>query len=277
MNYETIVKKVIEEYKVSPVDMLGIGDDLGEYTYLNNLKDSYIRTIRDLDSLFKENKSSKKILEIGSFLGVVSISLKRLGFSVQSLDIPEFHQSSKLKEKYGKNGIQFDGLNLRTSNLPYESDSFDAVIICEVIEHLNFNPLPVLKEINRVLKKDGLVYIGMPNQTSLSNRIKLFLGQSIHNPIEDFFNQLNKKKNMIVGLHWREYTLNETTQIIESMGFNIVRKYYFSPDKISRENILKTVLKRVIYTYHPFRPFHVVIGEKKTIPTHDFWRTDANS
>lgn len=277
MHYEKIVQDVIAEYKVSPIDMLEIGDASGEYTYLNNLKDTYVRTIRDVDNMFKSDKrSSRNILEIGSFLGAVSISLKRLGFNVYALDIPEFYKSSTLRSLYKRNGIPFNGLNLRNSKIPYESNSLDAVILCEVIEHLNFNPLPVLQEINRVLKNDGYIYIGMPNQSCLRNRKTLLLGRSIHNPIEDFFRQLDRNDNMIVGLHWREYTLNETIQIIQKMGFDTVTQYYFYP-KVQREsNTLKAMLKKMVYSYPPFRPFQVVIGRKVSVPTYDFRLTDAN-
>ena len=71
--------------------------------------------------------------------------------------------------------------------LPYRSNSMDAVVMCEVLEHLNFNPLPVLLEINRVLKDNGIIYIGMPNQASLGNCLLLLFGKSIHNSISDFF------------------------------------------------------------------------------------------
>lgn len=277
MSYEKIVQDVIEVYKVSPIDILETGDASGEYTYLNNLKDSYVRTVRDVDNMFKVDKSCRHILEIGSFLGAVSISLKRLEFNVCALDIPEFYKSSTLRYLYERNGIPFNALNLRNSKLPYESNSLDAVIICEVIEHLNFNPLPVLQEINRVLKNDGYIYIGMPNQSCLRNRIKLLLGMSIHNPIEDFFKQLDRNDNMIVGLHWREYTLNETIQLIQKMGFDTVTKYYFTPKGEYKSNALKEMLKKIVYSYPPFRPFQVVIGKKVSVPTYDFWLTDANS
>ncbi len=256
MNYDKIVTDVIEGYKVSPIDMLGIGDASGEYTYLNNLKDSYVRTVREVDNMFKDdNKNCRNILEIGSFLGVVSISLKKLGFNVCALDIPEFYQSSTLKSLYERNGIPFTGLNLRNSKLPWESNSLDVVVICEVIEHLNFNPLPVLQEINRVLKDDGNIYIGMPNQANLSHRIKLLLGRSIHNPVEDFFKQLDRNDNMIVGLHWREYTLNETIELIQKMGFNIMRKYYFQSDAQHKQNILKVILRKIIFSFHHLEIF----------------------
>ena len=275
VDYERIVQEAIEENRVSPVNMLGIGDAAGEYVYLNSHKDSYIRTVRDIDNLYKSEKSSRNILEIGSFLGVVSISLKRMGYKVSSMDIPEFY--SQLGPLYEKNEIPFHGLNLRHSKLPYESNSLDVVIICEVIEHLNFNPLPVLKEINRVLKNDGYIYIGMPNQSNIVNRIKLLLGKSIHNPIDDFFRQLDRNENMIVGLHWREYTLAEAVQMIEKMGFETITKYYCMEKDRLRSNILKTLLKKIVFSYPPFRPNQVVIGKKVMCADCDFWLTDANS
>jgi SAM-dependent methyltransferase len=276
-DYGKLVEEVIGEYRASPIDMLGIGDAHGEFAYLNNSKDSYVRTIRDVDGLFGQDRSRASILEIGSFLGAVSVALKRMGFNVSAVDIPEFHKSPALRALYERNGIPYAGLNLRTSRLPQESGSVDAVVMCEVLEHFNFNPLPVLQEINRVLKVGGFVYIGMPNQASLHKRINLLLGRSVHNSIDDFFKQLDRKDNMIVGLHWREYTMGETVEMIEKMGFEAVKRYYFQPAAEHRPGFLQA-LQRQIAKYRPaFRSFQVVIGRKASTPQHDFWLTEANT
>lgn len=277
MNYDRLVQDVIDEHRVSPIDILGIGDMSGEFIYLESLKSSYIRTVMDVDSLFKSDKSSKHILEIGSYLGVVSIALKRLGYRVSALDIPEFHRSDALKKLYANNGIPFTGMNLKYTQLPYESNSIDVVIACEVFEHLNFNPLPVFSEINRVLGSDGYIYIGMPNQASFVNRLKLIFGKSIHNPIEDYYRQLDRNDNMIVGLHWREYTLSETTILIEKMGFETVYSYHFSDNAPLRSGLAWMLLRRILYLYPPFRSFQVVIGKKKRNVKNDFWITEASS
>ena len=120
MNYKKIVQNVIETYKESPIDMLGIGDAEGEYIYLNSLKDSYVRTVRDIDGLYKNDRDNKSILEIGSFLGPVSISLKKIGYRLHATEIPEFHKSESLKKLYNDNDIPFDSLNLKNHKLPYE-------------------------------------------------------------------------------------------------------------------------------------------------------------
>ena len=271
-----VLDEVIAEYAVSPVDMLGIGDARGEHEYLKTLRDSYARTIQDVTGLCTEAADGRRILELGSFLGAVSITLRRLGYDVTAADIPEFHDSASLKAVYARNGVPFDGINLRHATLPYASASKDVVILCEVLEHLNFNPLPALAEINRVLREGGYLYLGMPNQASIISRIKLLLGKSVHNGIEDFFAQLDRNNNMIVGLHWREYTMAETCELLERMGFEIVRDYFYA-NTGSSGRPLAWLARKLLYAYPPFRPFLVVSARKVRSPAHDFFRVEANS
>ncbi|WP_019616977.1 class I SAM-dependent methyltransferase [Psychromonas ossibalaenae] len=276
MDYSKIVHEVVDSYKNTPINMLGNeGTGDGEYEYLSTLRDSYVRTVQDVDLLFNDRKG-KKVLEVGAFLGPVSITLKGMGYDVSATEIPEFHESNSLVELYKKYDIPFHSINLKNHELPFESNSFDVVVICEVIEHLNFNPLLILKELNRILKKGGYLYIGMPNQAYILNRIKLLAGKSIHNKIDDYFKQFDRNCNMIVGLHWREYTLVETKELTGRMGFNSINEYYYY-DKNTSLNGFKKLLFKLLCLIPSFRPFQVVIAKKVAEPEHDFWLTDANS
>lgn len=276
MDYAKLIQDEIKAHQNSPIKMLG--DSSGGAKYMDQNKDSYIRTVRDISNLWKDRQKNRKILEIGSFLGVVSIALKKMGYDVFAADIPEYYQLPHLRSLYERNGIQFSGINLRNHQLPYENECFDAVILCEVIEHLNFNPLPVLREINRVVKKDGFIYIGMPNQSHIIKRLQLLRGKSIHNPIDHYFKQLDRNDNVIVGLHWREYTLSETIQMIEAMGFHAVNSYYCKNlSRATEPNLVKMLIKFLLYMIPSFRPSQVVVGRKTSEPTYDFWLTDANS
>lgn len=262
MDYTTLVNKIIHTYKGNPIDPLGIGVGDVEYQYLLDLRYSYIRTVKDAASLLEKDA---KVLEIGSLLGVVSIALTQLGFSLTGTDIPEFYASTKLQELYKKNNIGFDKVNLHDYSLPYADESFDMVIICEVLEHLNFNPLPVLQEINRVVKKGGYIYVAMPNQVSIDNRLKMLRGRSIHDPIQYFFDQLDRSKNIIVSRHWKEYTMAETVEMIDKMGFEIVRNYYFSENGPRKWTAL-TLFRLFAYLLPSLRSSLVVIGKKRENP-----------
>ena len=270
-----LVKDTIASYRLEPINILNLEDSQGEYTYLSQQGNAYIRTVKDVAELFP-NPQGQRILEIGSYLGVVSISLQKLGFDVSAYDIPEFHQSQKLRDLYQRHDISFSGGNLRNKNLPYEDNYFDAVIICETLEHLNFNPLPIIQEMNRILKPEGLLYVAMPNIARINNRVKLIMGRSIHNPVEDFFRQMDKKDNMLVGLHWREYSLAETVKMLEAMGFETKKAYFFDKSDYGIPKNLQSILRKIACVYQPFKSSQVVISQKKTKPEYEFWLTEAN-
>ena len=141
--------------------------------------------------------------------------------------------------------------------------------MCETLEHLNFNPVPVLLEINRVLKKGGTLYISLPNLSSLVNRAKLLCGQSIHNPIADFFAQLSIKDNMIVGLHWREYTCGEVKALLGNLGFALEKHYFFTSNRASFP-------ARLIYMLAPFlQQNQTAIARKQNVPELELFYCDA--
>jgi SAM-dependent methyltransferase len=277
-NYEQIVQDLIGEHTASPNDILGVGNTEGERRYLQMLRGSYVRTVSDVDRLCASFRTGGRLLEIGSYLGCVSFALKRVGYSVFALDIPEFHNSPKLRAAYDRHSVPFCGVNLRHGRLPYESESFDMVIMCEVIEHLNFNPLPTLMEINRVLKVGGYLYIGTPNQSRLANRLRAMAGRSFHNPIEDFFAQLGNSRNMLVGLHWREYTLGEMLEMLEKMGFEVTQRYFYQDwNHSSSANIFWRLGQRIASMIPSFRTFQVLVAKKKCTCDRKFTFTEANS
>lgn len=256
---KNLVDEILLEYKQFPVNFLNENNPEGEFEYLTILKDYYIRTIFDIvEYTSKLPSKSIKVLEIGAFLGIVSIALSKLGYEVVSTDIPEFISNENLQEKLQKNNIKFFDANLVHYSLPCLNEEFDIVIMCEVLEHLNFNPLPLIKEINRIIKVNGLFYVSLPNIASLKNRMLLLRGKSIHYPINYFVTQLNPRNPMIVGIHWREYTMYEINEMLEMLGFRIEKQYFFDwMDDFSFFNRkgfisrLKFIFKKILYHFLP--------------------------
>lgn len=272
--YAQLVEELIGEHQRHPVDMRRIGDAEGELRYLKSHKGSFERTLRDVDGLFGGARG-KRILELGAFLGAVAVPLAKLGHRVEALDIPEYYESAELRALYARHEVGFVGHNLRGYRLPYEDASFDAVIACEILEHLNFNPLPVLQEVNRVTRPGGFLYLGMPNQASIYNRMRLAFGRSIHPPLDEFFSQLDRDDNMLVGLHWREYTVAESRELMRRMGYEVLRTYCYAEPALDPSMLLR--LAGLVYALAPsLRPYQVAIGRKSAEARHDFWLTEAN-
>ena len=218
-----LIEAIVNSYHIHPLDLENKKAGDGEYKYLSALKSTYERTVCDIVSACGDKApATVNVLEIGAFLGVVSFALSKLGFSVKATDIPEY-TSTRVKVRFAENGVDLVSGNLRDYFLPFADSNFDVVIMCETLEHLNFNPLPVIKEINRVMKRGAFLYVTVPNLVALPNRLKLWQGKSIHNPIKQFFDQLHPKGYMTVGLHWREYTGVEIKEMLERIGF-VIRK-----------------------------------------------------
>lgn len=232
----TLVDSVIQSYKFYPVDLLGLNDSDGEFNYISNLKQHYIRTVFDIVKVLRKNGKIKiRVIEFGAYLGVVSIALSKLGYEMTAADLDHYMQNKNLQLRYEMNNIKYKSIDLKYP-LPLDDESYDCIIMCETLEHLNFNPIPVLNEMQRILSPGGYFYIALPNLATLGNRMKLLTGRSIHNSIDDYFTQMDPNSNFSVGLHWREYTKNELIYMLSKVGFEDLKHSFFHPWDIIKHN-----------------------------------------
>ncbi len=89
----------------------------------------------------------------------------------------QFHRSGEwlTVDKYGSPDVQAD-LDGENAKLPLPDASVDMVLCTEVLEHLVMGT-PLVKEIGRVLKADGIAIVSVPNVCSLKSRIKVAVGR----------------------------------------------------------------------------------------------------
>jgi SAM-dependent methyltransferase len=117
---------------------------------------------KDLKILFFDSllKKSKKILDIGCSLGrIISIDPVK----IQGVDIDEKALSIAKNNNYN---VQYADV---TKKIPFNNNSFDGIYCSHVIEHMQ-NPLHLMKEINRILKKDGRAAIITPDYIMTSKK-----------------------------------------------------------------------------------------------------------
>lgn len=197
-------------------------------SYVSQHRREYVRTVRDVLGHRPPSERPVRVLEIGAFFGVVCIALASLGYAVTAADVPEYIDLPEHAERYARFGVKTRGVRLEDFVLPFDDEQFDVIIMCEVLEHLNFNPLPLLKEINRIGAPGSIFYVSMPNVASIFHRIWVAKGHSSGIRVSEFFEQLDPTNSLIANGHWREYTAYETRQMLEPLGYRIAEQYYFS-------------------------------------------------
>jgi SAM-dependent methyltransferase len=90
---------------------------------------------------------------------------------------------------------------------------FDAVLYSHVMEHVDC-PIGTLKEINRVLRQNGRIVLGLPIERSIYRDM-------LH---MDYFN----------GTHIYAFTIRNATKLLNETGFKVVRVIYHLPKCRSR-------------------------------------------
>ena len=142
-------------------------------------------------------KASSKFLDIGAGVGRQSLLLRdELGMQVTAIELSDFGVTACLKENL--NVIQ-----VSATHLPLLSESFDAVIAMDVLEHIEEDG-KVLNEIERVLKLNGSFFITVPS-----------------------FPFMWSDHDEAVG-HVRRYTKSDLVDKIERSGLTIISVRYWN-------------------------------------------------
>lgn len=124
--------------------------------------DKYAERIILDERLYEQDKNHQKrcqeivkrcegrVLDVGAGDGYITKKIQEKGCQVVGLEISE-KRIKNAKEKYNLDFIKGDA-----NNLPFKDESFDTVVVSEVLEHLD-NPGQGLKEAIRVAKKKVII------------------------------------------------------------------------------------------------------------------------
>jgi SAM-dependent methyltransferase len=134
---------------------------------------------------------------------------------------------------YQKNSIEvvmtdlnehFGGVPGASRKLPYADASFDTIICWETMEHFSFNPVPFVRDLARIARKDAVVSVIVPDRASIYSVLRMYFGRAQERLIDglvDTADYLSNGKHVFHGHHWREYTRRELQLLFEKAGFDI--------------------------------------------------------
>lgn len=130
----------------------------------------HIRQLKHIAQLYEQltdqSLKGRQVLEAGAGSAVDSIALKKrsgceivcVDYSAKSIEV--------IKANFKRNRISGKAVKADIRKLPFADGTFDVIFSNGVLEHFK-DPLPIVKEQARVLKKNGLLVIGVPETYSL--------------------------------------------------------------------------------------------------------------
>jgi ubiquinone/menaquinone biosynthesis C-methylase UbiE len=155
-----------------------------------------------------------KVLDVGCGTGLFMKTIIDAGCTeCYGVDGSHGHLQRALKRGYKEIRLVED---LSSSALPFNDASFDFVVCKDVLEHL-LHPLHALAEIKRVLKKNGLFLVHVPNHFPLYGRAKFLLNNNI-----DTFSFFGNE-NRWTFPHIRFYEYNDFINQLILNGFEPIK------------------------------------------------------
>jgi len=184
-----------------------------------------------INKLLKLIGTNKKVLDIGCGDGFISELILKNNNDVYGIEIAE----DAIKKARNK-GITIYDLDLNLDWCNNLQEKFDVVFAGEIIEHV-FDTDKFLKNIHRVLKKDGYIVLSTPNVASLGRRILLLLGK---NPLIE-----TTARSYDAG-HIRYFTYKTLKKLLEENNFKMK---YFTSDCINfnANGLIKSKLGAIFF------------------------------
>lgn len=131
---------------------------------------------------------------------------KFTGYDISEIDI------RKCKDK--KQELQLDNVQFKRLNLfeLIEEERYDLIYTIDVLEHIVWN-LEVIRNLDRALKKEGILYIAMPNEKNHKYVLP-----------EKFFKEyIEWSSKEHIG---DQYSVEELSSILEGLGYTILYARY---------------------------------------------------
>ena len=178
--------------------------------------------------------SGARILDVGShYLHLTSV-LALVGYEVRAIDVPAHSTLPFVRERAVRMGIPLtvaEGDAVAQGRfLTAEADSFDAVLFCEILEHITFNPIPFWRRIHGLLRPNGIILLTTPNSLKLLS----VLG-ALWNLVTLRRIGLSVKQIMghaTFGQHWKEYSAREIGEYFAHLSPDFmvhIRKVHYGP------------------------------------------------
>jgi SAM-dependent methyltransferase len=177
------------------------------------------------------NHRVERCLDIGSAFGTLALYCHKLtGCSVYCVDVVDSYRSRSMFKKYN---FHFKISNIELDPAPFDV-KFDVIILTEILEHFNFNPVPTLKKIGALLAEGGKLYLSTPDASEWGRVTKYYsaVGEMPY-PRRDL---------PMFDAHIYQYNKEELLSVLGAAGFKVDR-FGYSPGYKAGRHFNLTLVK----------------------------------
>lgn len=203
--------------------ILSFLDDPKELHYVTQHLRRFVSTLQRIPPA---QRSTDQLLELGSLSHIAPAIKKYCGYgAVHCADFwtdDEKVSHETVTQKHLTNGqpaeshsFELRNFNVERDVFPYQDGQFHVVICCELIEHLQSDPMHMLWECNRVLESNGWFVLTTPNIASCRAIEGLLVGCAPY-----LLAQYNVRET--ADQHNREYAPYEIGVALAAAGFEVV-------------------------------------------------------
>lgn len=188
------------------------------------------------------NIRGKKILDIGCGTGRFSLLLQKQNSDVFSID-PSGSMLKMFKGKLNYSDNYPELIHGLGYSLPFKNNSFDGCICINVMDHIDDHEL-LIKEIERVLKKEGFFVFNFSNSLGLYFPIGAYINlfnKSLQNNVYTIWFSMFKVKNMISETSFSINSIKGQLIFPKSCKFSFIIKIMMKMDGYFRDTYLKFV------------------------------------
>lgn len=155
--------------------------------------------------------SGDRMLDIGCGDGQLCFRFNKNFKKLYGIDVSKYRIEKAQNSTPGNNKYYFSVADM-DSKLPFKDNYFDVITIITTFQY-SYDPYFTLQEINRVLRKGGVLFIELSNLAWFVYRLQLLFGKQI-------FTSMAYKQVWDGGvLHY--FTYDSLIKIIENNGFSI--------------------------------------------------------
>lgn len=241
---------------------------LGEFARHGGTDEGYLRRhwrrfVRT-KAIFEQDWSRRnaRVLDLGAHWLHQALLFAQDGYRVTAVDFATTLAAPNvvsLAKAHDIALVQIDDLAAPAGLGRLPDNAFDVVIAGEILEHLAFNPVPLWRELHRLLAEGGRIVVTTPNHYALTRRhaarwTTLLQGGGI--TVDEIL------ATPTHGHHWKEYARSEVVRYFARLSpdFALHRALYVEDAAAAPEPVVRRVARAIRTCVPPLRErLHVEI------------------